>query len=81
MAAELIDGSEMSMVDIIGGSVDKSEQLKLTRLLFRAFRGKVYIDFADIKDKNLSGNKICFIILYEHGEFLERRIRRIMDSF
>lgn len=72
-------------IGYIGGACPKHEQLALKKLVFRAMRGRAFIYYYDIpeqQDSLLKGldQKVVFIIVYQTGEFVYQRLRKLCES-
>ena len=66
----------------MGGSINKEDQLRFKRMIFRATRGKAYTQFFDmvipisdrLKHVNDHRDKVIYIVMFEEGHFLKDRI-------
>ena len=76
-------------LNYLGGTIQKADQIRFSRLLFRATRGMVYAKYFDM---NISQNdvirglhdhkeKLVYIVMYEKGKFLKDRITKLCSSF
>jgi hypothetical protein len=78
-------------LEIMGGIIQKSEQERLKKMIFRAFRGKCLIFDEDLvldrrdtlkTDVEPENNrKVVYIIMFESGEFLKRKANILLHSF
>ena len=69
-----------------GGTIKRSDQLALNKMIFRSTRGKAYVHFFDInviaEDLAITGNfdHKVFIVVFEEGFFMREKVRRICSS-
>ena len=87
LTSPLLGSSPLDRVKIgyIGGACPKQEQLALKKLVFRAMRGRAFIYYYEIpeqQDTLLKGldQKVLFIIVYQTGEFVYQRLRKLCES-
>lgn len=73
-------------ISTIAGVVDKIESEKLRRFIFRSTRGKAMFFTEDVspellKEEGIDKPKTMYIVMYERGETMDEKIKRICDSF
>jgi hypothetical protein len=73
-------------IGYMGGTIHKSDQLSMKRLIFRAMRGQATIHFFEV-DQSETDNlcnlneKLVFVIIYQYGDFIYRRLRKICEPY
>lgn len=72
----------------IGGTIRKTDQLTLKKMLFRTTRGKAYVHFFNLdiplEDRMINVTdhieKLVYIVAFEEGTYLKERIKKICQS-
>lgn len=70
----------------VAGVIDKSDVLRLQRLIFRATRGKAICMTEDVdpevaKSEGIRTPKTKYLVIFQSGDFLNHRVKTICDSF
>lgn len=86
LRSPLLGGAiERVSISYMGGIIFKSEQMMLKRLIFRAMRGQAFTHFYEIpqsESDNLQNfdDKLVFVIIYNQGDYVYRRLRKICEA-
>lgn len=88
MEQPLLSGYEMRIA-YLGGTINRDEQMRFKKLIFRATRGKAYVQFADYQvpiDDRLRSvygyeSKLVYLVMFEDGGHLRDRVHKICASF
>ena len=70
----------------IAGVIDKVDTERLRRLIFRVTRGKAMVMTEDIdpellKAENITTLKTMYLVIFQSGDFLNKRLKNICQSF
>jgi hypothetical protein len=72
----------------VGGTIKRSEQMSLKKMIFRGTRGKAFCQFFDVEieqDDRMVGvndhqEKLVYIVFFEEGLYTKDRVFRICQS-
>jgi V-type ATPase 116kDa subunit family len=81
------ENSGFSSIKPICGTINRSEQMRMKKLIFRASRGNAYIQFYDFKEKvfDYSGKElnttVFFVLFPQNFAYLKNKLVSVCDSF
>jgi hypothetical protein len=75
-------------ISYLGGTIKKTEQMALKKMLFRATRGKAYVHFFNVEIQpqdrmrgvNDHNEKLVYIVMFEGCGFIKDKVYRICSS-
>jgi V-type H+-transporting ATPase subunit a len=76
-------------ISYLAGTIDKEEQYRFKKMVYRATRGKALTHFADIYQQELKSYtgkikerpRVVYVILFQEGAHVREKLLRICDSF
>lgn len=75
-------------ISYLGGTIKKTEQMSMKKMIFRATRGKAYVHFFPVEIRpqdrmrgiNDHNEKLVYIVMFEGGGFIKDKVQRICSS-